>query len=436
MSAYGTPAALPPAPPAGVITTPGTSVPIPLPIANPPTPVNQQQPRYEDTGNISSASGDAYDDQPRSAGGKAPSRVSARRAQQNREAQRNFRERRKNYIKELEAKVQTLVSKDTLLQKTEQQCRDFQMIVDRLSAERDVWVRERELWWREREEIYRAVEALRMEVRQSQTENRRLREMAWTLWNDVGGRNGGSASEGDKPKESGATGKGDKGTEDAANNGDKIAQEGDDTNEGSEDPGADTESALPATPFADLGILANLAPRQSSNNQSNGPVSPTDIAHDLLALSRAASPSSRPAQPNIGTSTSPSSNALEDLKTRMSFWDAERENLYRAASDRERELLLSSLIPGAPPAAGMNLPGGGLNAMNAAQLFARMAAGLWSDQQQAQAQQAQQAAAEAASKEEDKVTTAPSGVNPALVPFFMAGGASTGATEGAQQMSS
>lgn len=433
MSAYDTAAALPPAPPSGVISTPGASVPIPLPVATPPA---SQPTRYDDAGNMSSASGgDAYDEGPRSAaGGKAPSRVSARRAQQNREAQRNFRERRKNYIKELEAKVQTLVSKDTLLQKTEQQCRDFQMIVDRLSAERDVWVRERELWWREREEIYRAVEALRMEVRQSQTENRRLREMAWTLWNDVGGRNG------EKPKE-GAAEKSDEEAGGEVKDKSSKDTEGQKGEEGSSEEAPETtESALPATPFADLGILANLAPRGGSSSQS-GPVSPTDIAHDLLALSRAASPSSRPAQPNTGSSASPSSNALEDLKTRMSFWDAERENLYRAASDRERELLLSSLIPGAPPAAGMNVPGSGMNAVNAAQLFARMAAGLWSDQQQAQAQQAA-AAGEAMGNdpsgkdEPQKVANAPAGVNPGLVPFFMATGGPAGSAEGAQQMSS
>ncbi|TPX59238.1 hypothetical protein PhCBS80983_g02583 [Powellomyces hirtus] len=447
MSAYATHTALPPAPPPAA-ATPGPSSPS---LQHTAAPVQQQQQQQQqrhqtpagavsgahlaatnagpaaaaaqalaygaasgahlakhDDGNMSSGSGGdngGYDDREHG-GGKAPSRVTARRAQQNREAQRNFRERRKNYIKELEQKVQNLISKDSSLQKTEQQCRDFQMIVDRLSAERDVWVRERELWWREREEIYRAVEALRMEVRQSQTENRRLREMAWTLWNDVGGRNGANAAEGENPMDPEAAEKQGEGKQEASDAAaDKPATEG------KSDPDAAPASmegvtvegeqaavpALPATPFSgDLSMLAaNLNQRQNSSapeSASNGPVSPTDIAHDLLALSRASSPTSRAAAAAAAThpasaaeqAAAATGSALEDLKTRMSFWDAERENLYRAASDRERELLLSSLIPGAPAAAGMNMPpgAGNLNAMNAAQLFARMAAGLWGDQQQ------------------------------------------------------
>ncbi|KAJ3181970.1 hypothetical protein HDU87_000308 [Geranomyces variabilis] len=374
---------------------------------------------FED-GNQSSGSGDAggsghggdgqNQDERQQGGGKAPSRVTARRAQQNREAQRNFRERRKNYIKELETKVQNLISKDSILQKTEQQCRDFQMIVDRLSAERDVWVRERELWWREREEIYRAVEALRMEVRQSQTENRRLREMAWTLWNDVGGRNSAAANptEGEAGVEAGAEKSGAKkavaesGADNAAAGDEKAADAGEACKDAMEGvataSGDETTSGLPSTPFSgDLSLLAaGLGQRQGTpatggragGASSNGPVSPTDIAHDLLALSRAGSPTSRAAAAAAGANGHgdagvTSGNAIEDLKTRMSFWDAERENLYRAASDRERELLLSSLMPSAPAAAAaaMNMPpGGNLNAVNAAQLFARMAAGLWGNE--------------------------------------------------------
>ncbi|KAJ3009264.1 hypothetical protein HKX48_008071 [Thoreauomyces humboldtii] len=298
-----------------------------------------------------------YDDRD-AAGGKAPSRVTARRAQQNREAQRNFRERRKNYIKELEVKVQNLISKDSVLQKTEQQCRDFQMIVDRLSAERDVWVRERELWWREREEIYRAVEALRMEVRQSQTENRRLREMAWTLWNDVGGRSGAPAgapngasdlvgSTTEKEGESGDPSKSDSET---------VVNEPMDgivtiikTGESEDQVDAALQTATPGFP-GEISLLTggatSLQPRTTS-----APSSPTDIAHDLLALSRAGSPTLRASHapvvevvPGDPAAAASANAALEDLKTRMSFWDAERENLYRAASDRERELLLSSLV--------------------------------------------------------------------------------------------
>ncbi|KAJ3150270.1 hypothetical protein HDU86_006661 [Geranomyces michiganensis] len=366
--------------------------------------------KYED-GNQSSGSGDAggsgpggdNQDERQQGGGKAPSRVTARRAQQNREAQRNFRERRKNYIKELETKVQNLISKDSILQKTEQQCRDFQMIVDRLSAERDVWVRERELWWREREEIYRAVEALRMEVRQSQTENRRLREMAWTLWNDVGGRNGTNPTEGESGEGAAnkdATGSAKKSATEAgaenASAGDESTTTTGARKDAMEGVTGEETSGLPSTPFSgDLSLLAaGLGQRQSTpagaGASSNGPVSPTDIAHDLLALSRAGSPTSRAAAAAAANGHAggaldagvTSGNAIEDLKTRMSFWDAERENLYRAASDRERELLLSSLMPNAPAAAAaMNLPpGGNLNAVNAAQLFARMAAGLWGNE--------------------------------------------------------
>ncbi|KNC97689.1 uncharacterized protein SPPG_07152 [Spizellomyces punctatus DAOM BR117] len=501
MSAYATPTALPPAPPVG-LSGPGASG-LHMPGSS-NSKTTSLQPKPDDSGNLSSNSADYDDREP--GGGKAPSRVTARRAQQNREAQRNFRERRKNYIKDLEAKVQSLISKDALLQKTEQQCRDFQMIVDRLSAERDVWVRERELWWREREEIYRAVEALRMEVRQSQTENRRLREMAWTLWNDVGGRNGSNPAGAEGEAAGGvSTGEGEgKATEAQAMDADadgtaKASDEADGATakaasndiagnaaggamdisgstsssdatstatgtkpgaaSGNPTSGNDMEAtagALPATPFGDLSMLASLNPRMAaaSGNAANGPVSPTDIAHDLLALSRASSPSSRHAQPpntaasldQAGNSTT--SNALEDLKTRMSFWDAERENLYRAASDRERELLLSSLIPGAPPAAGMNLAGAGLNAMNAAQLFARMAAGLWGEQQQASAQQPQQPpvgnAGEAGIKDQgtDGQTEkdgSSAAVNPAMVPFFMQGAAPAGGGvpgEGGQTMSS
>ncbi|KAI9096427.1 hypothetical protein DFS34DRAFT_650533 [Phlyctochytrium arcticum] len=374
MSAYATPTPLPPAPP--------TTATAPL------------HPKPEDLGNLSSSNSADFDDRD-AGGGKAPSRVTARRAQQNREAQRNFRERRKNYIKDLEAKVQSLISKDALLQKTEQQCRDFQMIVDRLSAERDVWVRERELWWREREEIYRAVEALRMEVRQSQTENRRLREMAWTLWNDVGGRNAAVVTE--EGDVSVVTGDGERATEDDMPTEESKAAEPTDSTKKqatematetshsgpSDEPefkdaseanveGEDkssstaaeefssTNSTLPGAPFGNLGILGDLNAHNPEEAAPTAPMSPTDIAHDLLALSRASSPTIRHAQvatPNAApesTAGTATNNALEDLKTRMSFWDAERENLYRAASERERELLLSSLIPGASPAAGMN----------------------------------------------------------------------------------
>ncbi|RKO91359.1 hypothetical protein BDK51DRAFT_43709 [Blyttiomyces helicus] len=115
----------------------------------------------------------------------AARKLNAKRAEQNRTAQRAFRERRGKYIKELEEKSLKLDRMEDNLHRTSAHLAEAEGAVHRLSLERGAWIRERELWWRERDEAIRVANTLARELEISQREAEKLREMVCGFWKDA-----------------------------------------------------------------------------------------------------------------------------------------------------------------------------------------------------------------------------------------------------------
>lgn len=230
-------------------------------------------------------------------------RVSAKRAEQNRAAQRAFRERKQRYIKELEVKAALLDARNVQLQDSEVRHRDLRTMVERLTRERDVRIKERELWWREREEVFRIVDALRKDLEQLHGENERLKEVVFGLWQES--REGSVAENDDtdisKSKESGA-----------------IAEE-------AEKEGTDSDASTEKDPKNKNAMQTDDSGEKGSKTTSENP-SLGSISFTTLI--------ERPPKDGNSTSTgnSLSDALLVDLKNRISYWDAEREALYRTAA--------------------------------------------------------------------------------------------------------
>lgn len=109
----------------------------------------------------------------------------SKRALQNREAQRAFRERKEKYIKSLEAKVRDMDSVTRQSTALEQRSQQIEYHVQQLSREKDILLKERELWVQERTESWRQVELMRTDMISLQEENQRLRKLTMSLWEDV-----------------------------------------------------------------------------------------------------------------------------------------------------------------------------------------------------------------------------------------------------------
>ncbi|TPX42983.1 hypothetical protein SeLEV6574_g05302 [Synchytrium endobioticum] len=84
----------------------------------------------------------------------------AKRAAQNREAQRSFRERKAKYVAELEAKVKILEARADQSDHIDKRLKDIPILIDRLARERDVRNREQLLWCQERDELSGIVDTL------------------------------------------------------------------------------------------------------------------------------------------------------------------------------------------------------------------------------------------------------------------------------------
>ncbi|KAJ1553904.1 hypothetical protein HK096_005877 [Nowakowskiella sp. JEL0078] len=104
------------------------------------------------------------------------SRVSERRAEQNRAAQRAFRHRKNLYIKNLEAKVKHCETREAEFSALDQRCKDLQTVLETLTRERDYINWERDSWKHEREQILGSFEKMRWELSQLHIENTKLRE--------------------------------------------------------------------------------------------------------------------------------------------------------------------------------------------------------------------------------------------------------------------
>ncbi|KAI8822474.1 uncharacterized protein EV422DRAFT_566163 [Fimicolochytrium jonesii] len=107
----------------------------------------------------------------------AERKTSARRAEQNRTAQRAFRERRQQYVKELEAKAAQSDSLEVRLAEADARLAEVQCLAERLVVDREAWVSERELWWRERDEAVSLANSLVQELDTLSKENVKFREV-------------------------------------------------------------------------------------------------------------------------------------------------------------------------------------------------------------------------------------------------------------------
>ncbi|KAJ3152648.1 hypothetical protein HDU89_001341 [Geranomyces variabilis] len=110
-------------------------------------------------------------------GNSGDRKTSARRAEQNRTAQRAFRERRQHYVKDLEAKAAQADTLDSRISHADRRLADIQSIAERLAADREAWMREREMWWRERDEAVSLANSLVTELDVLNKENCRFREV-------------------------------------------------------------------------------------------------------------------------------------------------------------------------------------------------------------------------------------------------------------------
>ncbi|KAJ3149278.1 hypothetical protein HDU86_007001 [Geranomyces michiganensis] len=109
--------------------------------------------------------------------GSGDRKTSARRAEQNRTAQRAFRERRQHYVKDLEEKAAQADTLDSRILQADGCLADIQSIAERLAADREAWMREREMWWRERDEAVTLANSLVTELDALNKENCRFREV-------------------------------------------------------------------------------------------------------------------------------------------------------------------------------------------------------------------------------------------------------------------
>ncbi|KAJ3032826.1 hypothetical protein HDV00_007049 [Rhizophlyctis rosea] len=110
-------------------------------------------------------------------------RTSTKRAEQNRAAQRAFRERRQRYIKDLELRAEASTHLSAQVLETTARLAELQHTLESLIADRDAWTRERAEWWREREEAVRIATRMARELEGVQGENKRLRDAVWGVWN-------------------------------------------------------------------------------------------------------------------------------------------------------------------------------------------------------------------------------------------------------------
>ncbi|TPX58070.1 hypothetical protein PhCBS80983_g03370 [Powellomyces hirtus] len=235
--------------------------------------------------------------------------VPAKRAEQNRAAQRAFRERKQRYIKELEVKATLLDARHGQLSDSETRHRDLRTMVERLTRERDVRIKERELWWREREEVFRIVDALRKDLEQLHGENERLKEVVFGLWQES--REGsGTASDEMDVSSLGAVPPSTEPKKDAS-------------------PDAATEptnvsSGEKTDAVSEADVTAVAKPKKDGPTTSLG-----SIAFNTL-IERGPNGTGAASTPSNANSLSDA--LLVDLKNRISYWDAERESLYRTAS--------------------------------------------------------------------------------------------------------
>ncbi|KAJ3163838.1 hypothetical protein HDU88_006173 [Geranomyces variabilis] len=228
--------------------------------------------------------------------------LSAKRAEQNRAAQRAFRERKQRYIKELEVKATLLDARNGQLSDSEVRHRDLRTMVERLTRERDVRIKERELWWREREEVFRIVDALRKDLEQLHGENERLKEVVFGLWQES--------------RESGA-------------GQDSMDVDGEPGNRAMQQ--ALRKEALEGAVAADIDTPSDVGDAQGtsmSKSHRDGP-SLGSIPFDTL-IEKGPNGSGAPSTPSNANSLSDA--LLVDLKNRITYWDSERESLYRTAS--------------------------------------------------------------------------------------------------------
>lgn len=94
-------------------------------------------------------------------------RVSTRRAEQNRTAQRAFRERRNQYLKELEEKASESDRLVGRIEETQNRVLELTQAVGRLEHDRESWNVEREAWWNEREQAIKVVESLAKQIQEA-----------------------------------------------------------------------------------------------------------------------------------------------------------------------------------------------------------------------------------------------------------------------------
>ncbi|RKO85552.1 hypothetical protein BDK51DRAFT_38435 [Blyttiomyces helicus] len=161
----------------------------PAPISAPPLFTSSITVRSPQTNPIPasarSGSGPISPEDDESDGARRTAKLNAKRAEQNRTAQKAFRERRGKYIKELEEKALKYDRMEDSLHRTSGCLAEAEDAVHRLSLERGAWVRERELWWRERDEAIRVANTLARELEISQRETEKLKEMVCGFWKDM-----------------------------------------------------------------------------------------------------------------------------------------------------------------------------------------------------------------------------------------------------------
>ncbi|KAJ3012279.1 hypothetical protein HKX48_006357 [Thoreauomyces humboldtii] len=242
-----------------------------------------------------------------------PPLLPAKRAEQNRAAQRAFRERKQRYIKELEVKATLLDSRHGQLAESEARHRELRTMVERLTRERDVRIKERELWWREREEVFRVVEGLRKDLDQLHGGNDRLKEVVFGLWQE-------SRENGDADGEA------------------SVAPE-----VISEMVSSKTDAAAPVEAVDLSGeITADAlaaAPPPHKTNASIPLRDPSAPSLGTIPFARLLEGGSNGSGPALASVVSPptATNNVSDqvfvkLRDRIGYWDAEREALYRNAT--------------------------------------------------------------------------------------------------------
>ncbi|KAJ3184807.1 hypothetical protein HDU85_001486 [Gaertneriomyces sp. JEL0708] len=107
-------------------------------------------------------------------------KTTARRAEQNRTAQRAFRERRQQYIRTLEERAEQVERVEELLREHKQRLVDLRSLADGLAEERKSWERDRAHWWREREEMCNIALTMGRELEHITSQNAKLRELLST----------------------------------------------------------------------------------------------------------------------------------------------------------------------------------------------------------------------------------------------------------------